>query len=377
MKICFWGNIAGALTGKTEGGGELQIAFIAKALATGGHEIVVIDYNIREDFVTADGIKVLTIPGWHKGVRIVRTLKRLVFLYNALKEVKADIYYSRIRDFRHIIPYWVSRKINSKYVIHMASDLDAWSFRMRLKNYYFAKSAGLWWFVSGLLVEIVYPYLLRHADLVLVQHEGQWDILRQKNIKSSIFLNIIDVTKMPDCDERRSREDFVWVGWLDNRKGFPFFYQLIEKAPGYSFKVIGAPRDDVGEFYYNKLKNYKNVSLLGELSHTKTLIEISRSKALISTSPMEGFPNVFLEAWACGIPVYSLTVDPGCVIQKQNLGVIAKGDQSKLLLAIENHLNSEEFSCHAKDYIEKFHSLNREKIEEINKTFTELRNGKK
>ena len=33
MKICFWGDIAGALTGNTSGGGELQIALLAKALA--------------------------------------------------------------------------------------------------------------------------------------------------------------------------------------------------------------------------------------------------------------------------------------------------------------------------------------------------------
>lgn len=375
MKICFWGNISGALTGKTEGGGELQIAFIAKALATCGHEVVVVDYNIREDFITADGIKVLTIKGWHSGVRILRTIKRLFFLYNSLKAVHADIYYSRIRDFRHIIPYWVSRKIKSKFILHMASDLDAWSFRMRLKNYYFAKSASLWWFVNGILVEFVYPYLLRHADLVLVQHEGQKQILRQKNIPSSIFLNIIDVKQMPDCNGR-SRDGFVWVGWLDNRKGFPSFFELIEKAPMYSYKVIGAPRDIVGEFYYNKLKHYKNVTLMGELNHSTTLHEISRSKALISTSPMEGFPNVFLEAWACGIPVYSLSVDPGSVIQTEKLGVIAGGNQSKLLEALDNHINSEEFSCHAKSYIEKYHALNNEKIEEINRIFTDLRNGK-
>jgi glycosyltransferase involved in cell wall biosynthesis len=375
MKVCFWGNIAGALTGKTEGGGELQIAFIARALIAGGNEVVVIDYNIREDFVTPDGIKVMTIKGWHQGVRIIRTLKRLVFLYNALKEVKADIYYSRIRDFRHILPYMVSRKINSKFVLHMASDLDAWSFRMRLKNYYFAKSASLWWFVNGLFVEIVYPYLLKHADLVLVQHEGQKEILRQKNIKSSIFLNIIDVRQMPDC-AGRIREDFVWVGWLDNRKGFPSFYELIEKAPMYTYKVIGSPRDNVGELYFNKLKDYKNVKLLGELSHSRTLHEISSSKALISTSPMEGFPNVFLEAWACGIPVYSLIVDPGSVIQKQKLGVIAGGDKVKLLEALNMHDNSEEFSCHARNYVEQYHALNSEKINEINKTFREIRDGK-
>ena len=45
MKICFWGNIGRALKGRTSGGGELQIALLAKALAKGGHEVVLLDYE--------------------------------------------------------------------------------------------------------------------------------------------------------------------------------------------------------------------------------------------------------------------------------------------------------------------------------------------
>ncbi|MDZ7634098.1 MAG: hypothetical protein U5L72_06520 [Bacteroidales bacterium] len=46
MKICFWGIIADALMGKTGGGGELQIATMAKTLAGLGHEVVVVDLDI-------------------------------------------------------------------------------------------------------------------------------------------------------------------------------------------------------------------------------------------------------------------------------------------------------------------------------------------
>ncbi len=375
MKICFWGNISGALIGKTEGGGELQISFIAKSLAECGHEVVVVDYNIKEDFVTSEGIKVYTIDGWHKGVRILRTVThRLPALYHALKAQNADIYYCRIRDFRHIVAFWVSRKINAKFILHMASDLDAMNFRKRLKNYYFRTSAGLWWFFSGILVEAVYPWLLKHSDLVMVQHGGQKNILVKKNIKPLVFMNLIDMSKMPQIS-KLLRKDFIYVGWLDKRKGFPYFFELVQKAPMHTFKVIGSPRDKTGYLYYNKLKNYPNVSLLGELSHSRTMMEIADSKALISTSPMEGFPNVFIEAWACGIPVYSLNVDPGSVIEREKLGVIAHGDLNVLLDAMNKHQNSNEFLYKARNYIENNHAINLRKIKEINKIFTDLRNG--
>jgi len=58
MRICFWGKIADALKGKTLGGGELQIALLARTMAGLGHEVVVVDLDIREGFRTPDGIMV-------------------------------------------------------------------------------------------------------------------------------------------------------------------------------------------------------------------------------------------------------------------------------------------------------------------------------
>ena len=375
MKICLWGNIAGALNGRTEGGGELQIAFIAKALAVSGHEVVVVDYGINENFTTSEGIKVFKIKNWNNGVRIFRTIThRIPGLYSTLLEQNADIYYCRIRDFRHIIPYWVSRKLKAKFILHLAADLDAGTFGKRLRKFYFEKPSSLWWFFSGMLVEMVYPYLLRHADLVLTQHSGQQEILARKKIRSSIFYNIINLDDIPDY-HLSVRNEFTYVGWLDKRKGFPDFFKIVERSPHHTFKIIGPPRDKTGEHYFEKLKSFPNVRLLGGLSHSRTIREIANSKALISTSPMEGFPNVFIEAWACGIPVYSLNVDPGSVIEKEGLGVIAYGDPEKIIMAMDKHRNSGEFAEKAMRYIEEHHSMNQRKVDEINKVFTELRYG--
>jgi hypothetical protein len=119
MKICFWGNIASALKGSTEGGAELQISLIAKALASFGHEIVVVDYVTKEDFVTEDGIKVFKIPGFDDGIKYFRTLtNRIPKLYRSLKAQNADVYYCRIRDFKHILVYFASRRLGSKFILH-------------------------------------------------------------------------------------------------------------------------------------------------------------------------------------------------------------------------------------------------------------------
>jgi glycosyltransferase involved in cell wall biosynthesis len=191
-----------------------------------------------------------------------------------------------------------------------------------------------------------------------------------------IFNNLIELKEMPDVPNPE-RHDFSYVGALDKRKGFAEFYKLVVKAPFATFKVIGQPRDKTGYKYFEKLKSFKNVTLFGSLSHAETLWHILNSKALISTSPMEGFPNIFIEAWACGIPVLSLSFDPGDVIAKEGLGEVAKGDIDELVKDMQNVEDSEEFAIKAKEYVEQNHVINDKKIAEISSLFTSLYNSKK
>ena len=373
MKICFWGSVARALKGKTDGGSELQMALLAKALVRSGHEVVCFDYEITEDFITTDGIKVLKIKGWYDGISVIRVFThRIPKLYSLLKEQNADIYYCRMRDFMNILPYLAARKLKSKFIIAMASDLDASGFKMRLKYFYIPSMRQMKWLIfNGLLTEIIHPWLLRKADMVFVQHEGQKQMLLRKGIKSIQLNNLIDLSKLPVISNP-VKKDFVYVGWLDKRKGIAEFFELVRRSPAHTFKVIGPPRDKTGKACYEELKTFQNVSLLGELNHSDTLYHIGNSKALISTSPMEGFPNIFIEAWAYGIPVLSLFFDPGGVIKREGLGEVANGNLDKLVNSLESVGNTDEFAGKARTYVENQHVLNELKIKEIDKLFMEL-----
>ena len=279
-----------------------------------------------------------------------------------------------MRDFTHILAFWAARKAGSKFILAMASDLDVSDFRMRLKHFYipnFAYGGGLWWFFSGLLTEIIHPWLLRKSDAVFVQHGWQKKILLQKHIKSFLFPNLLDLNDIPAI-ENAVHNDFIYVGWLDKRKGFADFFELVKKSPNHMFKVIGPPRDKTGYIYYEEFKSYRNVSLLGVMNHADTVYQIANSKALISTSPMEGFPNIFIEAWACGIPVLSLYFDPGGIIGKEGLGVIGNGDPNTLLNAMDEIIYNEEFAGNAKAYVENSHAINAVRIRQICSLFEDV-----
>jgi glycosyltransferase involved in cell wall biosynthesis len=380
MKICTWGDVASALEGKTSGGGELQIALLAKVLAKSGHEVAIIDLMTDKDYVTDDGIKVVQIKGYHEGIRLFRFFtQRIPWLYKNLKAQKADIYYSQIRDWRHILSLWAARKTGGIFVIQLASDLDALGLGKRLKHDYLTHFDGLYWFLNLILIELIFPRVVRKADMVLVQHEGQKEVLAKKGIKSIIFNNLIELHEIPS-DPDPDRSEFSYVGALDKRKGFAEFHELAKRAPHAKFKVVGSPRDRTGYKYYEILKSFKNVTLFGSLSHKETMKHIYNSRALISTSPMEGFPNIFIEAWACGLPVLSLTFDAGNVITREKLGVVANGNFDKLIEAMDSVTYSEEFARKSKAYVQKNHIVNDAKVKEINELFDyllELRNARK
>jgi len=108
---------------------------------------------------------------------------------------------------------------------------------------------------------------------------------------------------------------------------------------------------------YQVFQTLPNVTLYGRLNASETLERISQAKVLINTSDFEGFPNVFLEAWSFGVPVVSLNVDPGGVIQENHLGVVCNGDLRKMISSLEQ-IDSMVFDpIRLQDYVMKNHSL--------------------
>jgi glycosyltransferase involved in cell wall biosynthesis len=275
------------------------------------------------------------------------------------------VYYCRIREYRHIIVYLAARKVKAKFILSLASDLDILSIRKRWKHFYSSNIKDLWGVFNGIMGEVVYPFLLRKADLVLVQHYGQKEILSSKGITSRVFYNMIEANNIERIEEEDSVSAFVYVGSLDKRKGFEDFFEIVKRTPMYRYKVIGKVRDKTGNKLYKRLGDFSNVQLMGKLSHADTMNEISRSRGLISTSPMEGFPNIFIEAWACGVPVLSLYVDPGQVIENEKLGFVANGSIEQLIEKMPSLNRSEEFSRNAQAYVSTHHAITEIRIAEV------------
>lgn len=358
MKFCFFGNISGALRGKTVGGAELQISLLAKALALKGHEVVIVDPAATESFVNSDGIKLINVPNWNKGIKGIRLFQYRV---PALKEIfanqNADYYYVRMRTYFHLLPYLVSKKMKSKFILSIACDLDVASLWKKFK-YEYRTNFNLFRFLTlSLPSDLVFNYLLKRSDYVILQHSGQ--VLNRSSTKGKIviFSNIFDFEIVKEI-KGTSKGYFVHPGALNILKGSHNLNQLInilDKKD--SIVIIGQPTDKKSKKIYQFLKKKENVVLKGRLSHKETIQSIANAKALINTSNFEGFPNIFLEAWAIGVPVISLNVNPGNVLIKYNLGIYCNGDLNKMKKSIESDTMSNFNREKLISYVHEFHNF--------------------
>ena len=358
MKFCFFGNVSDALKGQTPGGGELQIALLAKALAQKGHDVVIVDPYANESFETDEGIKLINVPDWNKGMRGIRLFShRIPTLKKILLEQNADYYYIRMRSYMHLVPYLVAKKMKRKFIVATAHDLDVLSFKEKYKYEYKPKFNLVQLLTLFWPSDIVYRYLLKRTDYLILQHSGQQQGLNIVRGKVGIFPNIFDPKNLQNV-ENHPGNYFIHVGALTVLKGVENLYNLVKMLDKQTrIVIVGQPRDRRAIKIYEQLSKLENVTLKGKLNHEETIQLIANAKALINTSNYEGFPNIFLEAWATGVPVISLKVNPGDVINKYGLGIYCEGNLQKMKTCIE----SNELSINKNklmSYVTEFHDLN-------------------
>jgi glycosyltransferase involved in cell wall biosynthesis len=356
LRICFFGNVGSALCGRNVGGGELQMALLARSFAQSGHHVTIVDPWFDRDEERVNGIRVVPVLGWNRGVRVLRMfVRRVPQLFRTLLRQNADIYYVRMQSHWNLLPYLVARKLQAKFVIGCAHDLEAGFFWTRFHYYYLVNLALYRLFSDAIPTELVTPWLFRHADLVTAQHRGQLEAFMKKGIRSSVFPNLVDLDTISSlrCE---SKSGFVFVGSLDVNKGLRELYELTASSPDVHFKIVGQPRGSKSNGILSALQLMSNVDYLGRLDHHSAVREIAKSRALISTSRFEGFPNVFLEAWSVGVPVLSLWVDPDRILGTRRLGICFEGNIDRMIDVLRDIPKFEEQVLY--DYVKNSHTMN-------------------
>ncbi len=353
MRWCFFSpgyralHVLGGDT-RTTGGAEAQTAYIAQALSQLGHEVGLI-YGGGEGHggrqVVAGIACIDGAPSW-------RHPTSLAVFWRALTALSPDVLYSNLpSDFLWMIGMFASRPPGSRFVYHLASDLHGapWA------AYDYKR-----WFHGPL-----YALGRQSADVIVIQHDHQRMLLSPR-LRNRLVLvpNLV----RSFSDQPRAYEattfDAIWIARIRAVKQLEHFLDLASSVPDLCFAVVGEfdPRENRAwrASLEARLAALKNLAFLGPQRAEDVLALLARSKVLVNTSRFEGFPNTMLEAWSVGVPVVSLSVDPGGVIEREGLGLVSgtvKRLRADVLALARAETLNKELGANALAYVRRHHSL--------------------
>lgn len=337
MRWCFFSpgfraiDVLGGDTRST-GGAEAQIAYLAAALAQMGHEVGLI-YGDGKDLRsqrTVAGVTCLNVsPSW-------RDLLSIAAFWRAINLFSPDLLYARLpSDFLWLMGLYARSRKGTRFLYALASPLHCAPWTAYDYNRWFhapLHAIGLW-----------------SAHVIAIQHDQQAALVgpRLRRRLASVPNLVQSVSDNPRPYDATAY-DAIWVALIRPEKGLERFVALAESLPDLRFAVAGGFDPIVGAKLCTQLKQRMrastNLTFLGPQRAERIRALLRESKVLVNTSPAEGFPNTMLEAWSVGTPVVSLSVDPGGVIAREQLGLVS-GTEDKLirdvsLLARSEALNS-------------------------------------
>lgn len=302
---CIKGDCKGA------GGAEVQMALLAKYLNQQNYDVSFIVFSNAQKNEKIEGINVF-IPYNNKNSGFAHFYPQNIFklIYN-LQKIDPDIIIHTPGSTVTGIISLYSKIWGKKFIFISSSDLNI-SEHLKLKS------------ITDLLR---LPYILgvKAADQIICQSKTQKNLLKKyTGIKGVIIKNIFynDLNKKID----NKKKSIIWVGRIIKDKRPEIFLELAKKIPDYEFIMIGGSIKSEKDFYkYLEVESKKidNLQFLGFISHNQISKYFMESAIFINTSPAEGFPNTFLEAWGAKTPISSIFFDPDKLIKKHNLGLYA------------------------------------------------------
>ena len=292
----------------TSGGAEAQVAYLATALARLGHDVTLIfgDGRMQKRPEVIGGVTCVdAAPSW-------RNPRSIWCMWRALASLSPDVIYARLpSDFLWVLGLFARRHRGVRFIYALANDLHCsiWS------SYSYKK-----WLHCPL-----YALGLASANTLAVQHSGQERLLSRRRRGRAI--RVPNLVRLIQSDPRpfgNALYDAVWIAQIRPVKQLGRFLDLAAALPDLRFAIVGGrdPTTCADEFnaLEDRISKLRNVAFLGPLHAERVRETLACSRVLVNTSLAEGFPNTMLEAWSLGVPVVSLTVDPGSVIRSEGLG---------------------------------------------------------
>jgi glycosyltransferase involved in cell wall biosynthesis len=288
---------------------------ISRGLTARGFRVsfVTLDHG-QPDRIEHDGIRVYKTYSRDQGWPMVRFFHpRWTSLWAAMGRANADCYLQRNAGAETgQVAMWCRRNRRS-FVFAAASVTDCDAQLPYLKS---RRERAL------------YRYGLRHATRVVAQTNVQMEQFKRSfDIDPALIRSCSEDPGEPSAlgqPQSVGRPRFLWVGRFAAEKRGDMLLDLAEACPEYEFDVVGAANAAAacGGALEARADQIPNVTMHGRVPRAEMGRYYEKATLLLCTSAFEGYPIMFMEAWARGIPTVS-TVDPDDVITTGSLGCVA------------------------------------------------------
>jgi glycosyltransferase involved in cell wall biosynthesis len=331
------------------GGAELQTALLARGLAREGVRAAHIVLPVRDLLPPDSGLTILQRDRYAGGQGTLGRVTEVGRMWQALKEADAETYVIRGPASPEVGLAALFCRARRRKLVFCSSNPSDFTFdrlahrRLRLRLY-------------QLGVEM--------AEAVVVQTP------EQLGLASRAFPRLPRLVEIPSFAEPvdsgpSEPQAFLWIGGLIPLKQPLRYAELARALPEARFWMIAVEDSETPADLAAELRDIAralpNLDLLEPRAHSETMKCMSQAVASVSTSREEGMPNIFLEAWARGVPALSLHVDPDGRIAERKLGVSAGGSWERFVAGARELWHSRPsraaLSRRTRAYIEDVHSF--------------------
>ena len=164
--------------------------------------------------------------------------------------------------------------------------------------------------LQGYINRLLIRFLYRKADMVFANSKGNaLDLMENFKIGDvRVIYNIFNIDRVINLSNRyailnSNRFNFITIGRLDEGKNHKLLIDAIKEIDANLYIIgDGELRDDLVEHIIN-LGLEERIFMIGKIKNPYKYI--SKADSFVFASNREGFPNVLVEALACGLPIIS------------------------------------------------------------------------